>query len=311
MRKVSFVGAGNVGATAANEILRRSIADVTMVDIADGLAEGKALDMAQAAPILGYAGRVRGSSSLDDIEGSDVVVVTAGIRRKPGMDRSELVSTNAGIIGGISRAIREKAPESVVILVTNPLDAMCYVAMRETGFPRERVLGMAGALDAARMSCFIAMELGVSPVDVRAMVLGGHGDTMVPLPRFTTVNGIPVTELLPEATVEAISERTRKGGAEIVGLMKTASAFYAPGAGAAAMAEAIVTGIDRLLPASVWARGEYGISDTFVGLPVIIGDGGLRSVVELPLCEDESAELRRSADAVRSIIAEVKASGPK
>jgi len=303
--KVSVVGAGNVGATVANEIARRCIAEVMMVDVIEGFSLGKALDMSQAAPILGYSVFANGADSIDRVEGSDVVVVTAGIRRKPGMDRRELSNTNAKIIADISRIIKRTAPNAVVILVTNPLDAMCYVAMKETGFPRERVIGMAGVLDSARMAAFVAMELGIGPGDVRAMVLGGHGDTMVPLPRFTTVNGIPVTELLTPQRIAAIVQRTRDGGAEIVNLLKTASAFYAPGAGAAQMVEAVVTGRSRLLPASVWAQGEYGIRDAFVGLPIIVGKKGVEKVVELKLTADELAQLNKSADAVKSIMAEL------
>ncbi len=307
MRKVSVIGAGNVGATVADELARRNVADVVLIDIVEGFASGKALDIAEAAPIVGYSATLSGSQDLEAVKGSDVVVITAGARRKPGMSRSELLSINAGVVAGISKEIKKSAPGSVVVLVTNPLDAMCYVAMRTTGFPRERVVGMAGALDAARMSCFVAMELGISPVDVRATVLGGHGDSMVPLPRFTTVNGIPVTELISSKRVEEIIERTAKGGAEIVGLLQTLSAFYAPGAGAAQLVEAIVTGKARLLAASVWAKGEYGISGTFVGLPVIIGEGGLREVVDLDLEADELQALRRSAEAVKASIAALEA----
>jgi malate dehydrogenase len=301
--KVSVVGAGNVGATVANEIARLNIADVMMVDVVEGFSLGKALDMAQAAPILGYSVLPGGRDGFAAIECSDVVVVTAGMRRKPGMDRAQLLAANAGIVRGICKEIKHLAPDSVLVLVTNPLDAMCYVAMRETGFPRERVIGMAGVLDSARMACFVAMELAITPADVRAMVLGGHGDTMVPLPRFTTVNGVPITELIPPDRIDKIVQRTRDGGAEIVDLLKTLSAFYAPGAGAAQMVEAIVTGRSRLLPASVWAQGEYGIKDTFVGLPVIIGQGGLIKIVELKLSAPEQAALAKSAGAVRSIIA--------
>ena len=303
MHKVCVVGAGNVGATVANEIARLNVADVVMVDVIEGFSLGKALDMAQAAPILGYSIMPDGKDGFEALAGSDVVVVTAGMRRKPGMDRAQLVAANADIVRGIAGEVKRLAPESVLLLVTNPLDAMCYVAMKETGFPRERVLGMAGVLDGARMACFVAMELGITPADVRAMVLGGHGDTMVPFPRFTTVNGVPVTELLPKERIDAIVKRTRDGGAEIVNLLKTLSAFYAPGAAAAAMVEAIVTGRARFLAASVWARGEYGINDTFVGLPVIIGAGGLRKVVELRLTAEELAELKKSAESVRAIIA--------
>jgi len=308
VKKVSVVGAGNVGATVANEIVRLGVAEVTMVDVIEGFAEGKALDMSQAAPVLGYSVYASGGNGFEALDSSDVVVVTAGIRRKPGMDRSELVSANAKVVRDVAGNIKRLAPRSVVILVTNPLDAMCYVAMAETGFPRERVMGMAGVLDSARMSAFVAMELGLSPGDVRSMVLGGHGDSMVPLPRFTTVNGVPVTELLGADRIEAICRRTRDGGAEIVNLLKTLSAFYAPGAAAAQMVEAVVSGRSRLLPASVWAQGEYGIRDTFVGLPVVIGEGGLKRIVELRLTADELSALKKSAEAVKAIIATLRPS---
>lgn len=309
MRKVSVVGAGNVGATVANELARRNLADIVLVDVVEGFAAGKALDMAEAAPVLGYSAGLSGSHDLADVKGSEVVVVTAGARRKPGMSRAELLSINAGVVSSISKEIKKHAPKSVIILVTNPLDIMCYVAMRSSGFPRERVLGMAGALDAARMSAFVAMELDISPADVRSMVLGGHGDSMVPLPRFTTVNGVPIDELLPRERIEAIVERTRNGGGEIVGLLQTLSAFYAPGAGAAAMVEAVLTGKGRLVAASVWAEGEYGISETFVGLPVIVGAGGLREVVDLKLEEGELAALAGSAEAVKEGIGALEAEG--
>jgi len=309
LRKVSVIGAGNVGATVANELARRDMADIVLVDVVQGFAVGKALDMAQAAPILGYSSELSGSESLDAIDGSDVVVITAGARRKPGMSRAELLSINAGVVTGICKEIKKKAPKSVVLLVTNPLDIMCYVAMKTTGFPRERVIGMAGVLDAARMCAFVAMELGISPGDVRAMVLGGHGDSMVPLVDFTTVNGIPIRKLLDEDRIERIVERTRKGGGEIVSLLQTLSAFYAPGAGAARIVEAVLTGKAILVPASVWAEGEYGIKNTFVGLPVIIGEGGLREVVEVRLKKDDLEALKDSAQAVKAGIGALEVKG--
>ena len=309
LRKVSVIGAGNVGATVANELARRDMADVVLVDVVEGFAAGKALDMAQAAPILGYSTELSGGESLDCVDGSDVVVITAGARRKPGMSRAELLSINAGVVTGICKEIKKKAPKSVVLLVTNPLDIMCYVAMKTTGFPRERVIGMAGVLDAARMCAFVAMELGISPGDVRAMVLGGHGDSMVPLVDFTTVNGIPIRRLLDEDRIERIVERTRKGGGEIVSLLQTLSAFYAPGAGAARIVEAVLTGKAILVPASVWAEGEYGIKDTFVGLPVIIGEGGLREVVEVRLEKGDFEALKDSAQAVKAGIGALEVEG--
>jgi len=303
VRKVSVIGAGNVGATVANEVARRNLADVMLIDVVEGFAAGKALDMSEAAPIGGYSARLSGSESTGDVKESEVVVITAGARRKPGMSRTELLSINAGVVGQVSREVKKHAPKSVIIVVTNPLDAMCYAAMKASGFPRERVFGMAGVLDAARMASFVAEELDVSPVDVRAMVLGGHGDSMVPLPRFTTVNGVPVTHLLEPERVEKIVERTRGAGGEIVELLKNLSAFYAPGAGAAAMVEAVLTGKGRLLPSSVWAEGEYGIRDTFVGLPALISSGGAERVVELPLEKEELEALRASARAVKESIA--------
>lgn len=309
MPKVSVIGAGNVGATVANELARRDMADVVLVDVVEGFAAGKALDMAQAAPILGYSAHLSGDESLDAVKGSDVVVITAGARRKPGMSRAELLSINAGVVTSICREVKKQAPKSVVLLVTNPLDIMCYVAMKVTGFPRERVMGMAGVLDAARMACFVAEELDISPVDVRAMVLGGHGDSMVPLVDFTSVNGVPIGQLLSAEKIEAIVERTRKGGGEIVGLLQTLSAFYAPGAGAARMVEAILTGRAVLVPASVWAEGEYGIRETFVGLPVVVGEGGLREIVELGLSEAALKALKASADAVKAGIDALQVEG--
>ncbi|MHC4713381.1 MAG: malate dehydrogenase [Planctomycetota bacterium] len=309
-RKVSVVGAGNVGSAIAEELARRNVAEeIVLIDVVEGFAAGKALDMAQAAPVVGFSATISGHEDLKVLAGSDVVVVTAGARRKPGMSRAELLSINAGVVSGVSKEIKKHAPKAVVILVTNPLDVMCYAAMKATGFPRERVMGMAGVLDAARMACFVAMELGISPVDVRAMVLGGHGDSMVPLVDYTTVYGIPVSQLIEAERIEAIVDRTRKGGGEIVSLLQTLSAFYAPGAGAAKMVEAVLTGKAVLVPASVWAEGEYGLKDTFVGLPVIIGEGGLKTVVELPLKDKESEALKRSAAAVKAGIETLNLNG--
>ncbi len=309
MRKVSVIGAGNVGSTVANELARREIAQVCLVDVVEGFAQGKALDMAQAGPILGYGALLSGDQSLDAVRESDVVVITAGARRKPGMSRAELLSINAGVVAGICRDVKKHAPAAVVIVVTNPLDVMCYVAKKSTGFPRDRVLGMAGMLDSARMAAFVAMELGISPVDVRAMVLGGHGESMVPVVDFASVNGVPIRQLLSEEKIEAIVERTRKGGGEIVSLLQTLSAFYAPGAGAARMVEAVLTGRSILVPASVWATGEYGIKDTFVGLPVIVGEGGLKKVLELDLDEAALKGLKSSADSVRAGIDALSSEG--
>jgi malate dehydrogenase len=305
MAKVTVFGAGNVGATCAHVLAQRDICDVTMIDVVEGMPQGKALDMRQSGPLQDFGVEIVGSNDYAAVAGSDVVVVTAGLARKPGMDRMELLQKNVGIVAGVSKAIREHAPNSVIVMVTNPLDVMAYVAMKVSGFPRERVVGMAGVLDSARFRAFIAMELGMSVVDVSAMVLGGHGDSMVPLPRFSTVGGVPITELMDGATIARISDRTRKGGAEIVNLLKTGSAYYAPGTSSAQMAEAILKNRRHLLPCSVLLTGEYGLKDVFCGVPVVLGAGGLRKVVTLKLTPEESAELHKSAEGVRKGQAEV------
>ncbi len=303
--KISVIGAGHVGAEVALHTAMRDVGDVVLVDIVEGLPQGKALDMFEAAPLLGYSVRVTGTNSYDDIRDSDVVVITAGVARKPGMSREDLLLTNFRIIRSISEQVKEKAPNAIVILVTNPLDAMVYTAYRVLGFPRERVMGMAGVLDSTRFRAFIAMELDVSPRDVTAMVLGTHGDLMVPLPRFASVGGIPITELIPEKRIEEIVERTRKGGGEIVALLKTGSAYYAPGTAAADMVEAVVRDLHRVMPASVWLQGEYGIQDVFVGVPVVLGSEGIHKILDLPLQDHELADLQRSAEHVRELQREV------
>lgn len=305
MSKVTVFGAGNVGATCAHVLAQRDLAHVCLIDIVEGMPQGKALDIRQAGPLQDFGVEVTGSNDYAACRDSDVVVVTAGLARKPGMDRMELLGKNTSIVAGIAKAIREHAPKSVIVMVTNPLDVMTYVAWKVSGFPRERVLGMAGVLDSSRFRTFIAMELGVSVVDVSAMVLGGHGDTMVPLPRFSTVNGVPITELLDAAAIQRLSDRTRKGGAEIVNLLKTGSAFYAPGTSAAQMAEAIVKDRRHVLPCSVWLQGEYGLKDVFCGVPAVLGRGGMQKVVALALNEAEKAMLAKSADDVRKGQAEV------
>jgi malate dehydrogenase len=304
--KVAVIGAGNVGATVAQNLIEADLADVVMLDVVEGVPQGKALDLAQSGAVLDFGVKVSGTNDYKDIAGASVVVVTAGFPRKPGMSRDELVSANRDVVAGVSREIRKHAPDSIVIMITNPLDAMCYVAMKETGFPRTRVIGMAGVLDSARFQAFIAAELGVRPKDVSAMVLGGHGDSMVPLLSHTTVGGVPVTDLIGKDRLAQIVERTRNGGAEIVKLLGRGSAYYAPGAAAFLMVDAIVKDVKRLLPASVWAQGEYGIRDTFVGLPVILGRKGVDKVVEMGLSADEKRELVKSADAVREIISTLK-----
>jgi len=305
MHKVTVVGAGNVGATCAYQLAERNIADVTMIDIVDGMPQGKALDMAQCGAVLDFDARLEGSNDLADVKGSDVVVVTSGIPRKPGMDRMDLLKTNAGILKDVSSAIKEHAPDSIVIVITNPLDVMSYVALEVTGFPRERVMGMAGVLDAARYRRFIAWELGCSVRDVAAMVLGGHGDQMVPLPRFSTVNGVSVTELIPADRIEAIVERTRKGGGEIVKLLKAGSAFYAPAGSAVVMVEAILRDTGHILPACAFLQGEYGYEGIHLGVPVQLGRGGVRRIVELELSADEKKALDESAEAVKKGVADV------
>ncbi len=305
--KVSVIGAGNVGAKAVYYIAEKNIADIVMVDVVDGLAGSKALDFLHAAPLRGYEVRIRGTTDFGEIEGSDVVVITAGIARKPGMDRMDLLKTNAGIAAHAAREIASRAPNAVVIVVTNPLDVISMVVLRETGFALRKVVGMAGVLDSTRFRWFIAEKLGVWPGDVQAMVLGGHGDDMVPLTRYTSVGGIPVDQLMDSQSIEALVKRTRTGGAEIVSLLKTGSAFYAPGASVAKMVEAVIKDERRLFPASAFLRGEYGYRDIFLGVPVIMGRNGVEKVVELPLKDDEKKALDASAEAVRKGLEELSA----
>jgi len=301
-RKVSVIGAGNVGATTAQRIAEAGLADVVLVDIVDGLPKGKGLDLAEAAPVVGHDARIVGTNDYAETAGSDIVVVTSGIARKPGMSRDELLATNAGIVRSVVEQAVAVSPGAILIVVTNPLDAMCHVAMRASGFPRERVIGMAGVLDSARFRTFIAMELGVSVEDIHAFVLGGHGDTMVPLPRYSTVAGVPITELLPPERIAALVERTANGGAEIVALLKTGSAFYAPAAATFEMVEAILLDRKRVLPCAVYLQGEFGIRDLFVGVPCVLGAGGMERVFEIELNADERAAFERSAAAVRELV---------
>ena len=293
--KVAVIGAGNVGATCAFVLAQKNIGEVVLLDIYEGFAKGKALDMSQGGQILNYDGRITGTKDYEDIANADVVVVTSGFPRKPGMTREDLVGKNADIISQVGGGIREHAPDSVIVMVTNPLDLMTYHMQKVTGFPPERVVGQAGILDSARMTHFIAEELGVSNEDVQAMVLGGHGDTMVPLPRYTTVSGIPITQLMDEATIEAISERTAGGGGEIVKLLEKGSAFYAPGSAAAIMAESILKDRKRILPCSAYLTGQYGLDDIYIGVPVILGSEGVEKVVELELEKSELESLQGSA----------------
>ena len=300
--KVTVVGAGNVGATTAQRIAEAELADVVMVDVAADLATGKALDMMEAAPVLGFNARISGGGDYGPTEGSHVTVVTAGLARKPGMSRDDLLAKNTEIVGEVVRQVVQRSPDTILILVTNPLDAMCEVARRVSGFPRERVFGMAGVLDAARMRYFIAAELNVSVEDVDAFVLGGHGDTMVPMPRYATVNGIPLPQLLAADRIEAINDRTRKGGIEIVNYYKQGSAYYAPSAAVYDMVAAILHDKKKILPCAVLLNGEYGLNDLFVGVPARLGRGGMEQVIELELTEDEKAALKKSAEAVRELV---------
>jgi malate dehydrogenase len=304
MRKITVVGAGNVGATAAQRLAEMELArEVVMIDVADGIPQGKALDQWQSAPVEGFDTRVTGSTGYDAAEGSGIFIVTAGIARKPGMSRDDLLKTNAGIVSAVAEEIARVAPDSIIIMVSNPLDVMSYVAMKASGFPKERVIGMAGVLDTARYRSFIALELDCSVEDIQALVLGGHGDTMVPLASYTSVSGIPLSQLLPQDRIDALVDRTRSGGAEIVGYLKTGSAYYAPSSAAVQMAEAIVKDKRRILPCAAYLEGEYGEDGIFLGVPCKLGEGGLQGILEVELTDSERQALRKSADAVRETIA--------
>ena len=307
VNKITVVGAGNVGATAAQRIAEKELArTVVMVDVAEGIPQGKGLDQWQSAPIEGFDSRVIGTNGYDETVDSDIIVITAGIARKPGMSRDDLLNTNAGIVKSVGENIRKTSPNAIVIVVSNPLDVMCWVAKEATGFPRERVIGMAGVLDTARYRAFLATALDVSVRDIQAMVLGGHGDTMVPLISYTSVSGIPITQLMDQATLDAIVDRTRSGGAEIVKHLKTGSAYYAPSSGAVQMVEAIVRDQKRILPCSAWLDGEYGMKGLFLGVPVKLGRKGLEKVIEVTLTKEERAALEKSAEAVREPMSVVK-----
>lgn len=300
--KVTIVGAGNVGATCAQRIAEAGLADVYLVDVVEGLAAGKALDMAQAAPIVGHGSRITGGTDYAPAEGSDLVVITAGIARKPGMSRDDLLATNGKIMTDVVENVCKHAPSAILLVVSNPLDVTTYIAQQVSGQPRERVFGMAGVLDSARFRTFIAMEIGCSPEDVTAMVLGGHGDSMVPLPRHATVSGVPIGQLIGAERIEQIVDRTRNGGAEIVAHLKTGSAFYAPAASVTQMVASILRDEKRILPTCVRLKGEYGLSDVFVGVPVKLGAGGAEEVIELDLDEAEAEALQASAEAVRNTV---------
>jgi malate dehydrogenase len=302
IKKVTVVGAGNVGATIAQRIAEKELADVILVDVLEGVPTGKALDLAEAAPIERHDARLIGVNDYEPAKDSDIVIVTAGIPRKPGMSRDDLLKTNASIMKSVVEQVARVAPHSILIIVSNPLDAMCHVAYKVSGFPRQRVMGMAGVLDSARLRAFISMELNVSVENIDALVLGGHGDTMVPLPRYSTVAGIPITELMTKEQIDRIVERTRFGGGEIVQYLKTGSAFYAPASAAVEMAEAIIKDKKKILPCAVLLDGEYDIHGLFVGVPVKLGNGGLEEVIQITLTEEEKAALANSAAAVQGLV---------
>lgn len=309
MKKVSIIGAGNVGSSVALYLAEHKIADVYLLDVVEGLPEGKALDAEEAAPIRRYDVELRGCTDFSCLVDSDVVVITAGIARKPGMSRDDLLNTNAKIIKSVSEKVAEFAPNTIVIMVTNPLDVMSYLTLKSTGFALKKVVGMAGILDSIRFRYFVSQKLGVSVIDTTAMVLGGHGDSMVPLPRYSTVSGIPITELMPKDDIDKLIERTRKGGAEIVSYLKTGSAYYAPAASVAKMVECIIRDKRRILPCSTYLRGEYGIDGIFVGVPVMLGKNGVEKIIELELIPEELEALHTSASAVKAVIEKLESSG--
>lgn len=307
LHKISVIGAGNVGATLVQRLAEAELAKhVAVVDILEGIPQGKGLDILESAPIYGYDTRVVGGNTYDLIENSDIVVVTAGIARKPGMSRDDLLATNAKIVTDVCNNIKKYAPNSMVIVVSNPLDAMCHVALQATGFPSNRVFGMAGVLDSARYKTFVAEALDVSVEDIKGFVLGGHGDTMVPLPRYTTVAGIPLADMLDQATIDQIVDRARNGGAEIVAHLKTGSAFYAPSASVLEMIESIAKDKKKILPCAVYLTGEYGIKDLYVGVPVKLGKNGIEQIIEIKLTDAEKGLLRKSADAVQELVQSLK-----
>ena len=305
-RKISIIGSGFVGATAAHWAAEKELGDIVLVDILEGIPQGKALDLFEASPVEGFEAKVVGSNGYDETKDSDIVIVTSGVPRKPGMSREDLLLTNKKIIESVVTQVIAKSPKAILIMVTNPLDTMTYLTFKCSGLPKERVIGMAGILDTARFKAFIAMELAVSVEDIQSLILGGHGDEMVPLPRYTTVSGIPLSQLLPREKIDRLVDRTRKGGGEIVNLLKTGSAFYAPSAAAIQMAEAILKDKKRILPCCVYLDGEYGLKDICFGVPVKLGARGVESVIQLELTEGEKALVTRSAEAVKKSIAELK-----
>ncbi len=301
-KKVTVVGAGNVGATAAQRLAEKELCDVVLIDIIEGVPQGKALDLAEAAPIEKHDAHLIGANGYEPSADSDIVIITAGIPRKPGMSRDDLISTNAGIVKNVTQEVVRYSPDAVIIIVSNPLDAMCHVAFEASGFPKNRVMGMAGVLDSARFRAFISMELNVSVENTHAFVLGGHGDTMVPLPRYSTVAGIPITELLSKDRIDALVDRTANGGAEIVKLLKSGSAYYAPASAAVEMAESILKDKKKILPCAAYLEGEYGIQGLFMGVPVKLGKNGIEEVIRIRLSEGEQAALNRSAAAVQELV---------
>jgi malate dehydrogenase len=304
--KITVVGAGNVGATAAQYIVEKELGDVVLVDVIEGIPQGKALDLAQAGPVHGYDSALTGANGYDDTANSDIVVITAGMARKPGMTRDDLLFKNAEIVGSVVEQVSRRSPNAILILVTNPLDAMVQLAWKKSGFPAERVIGMAGVLDSARFRTFIARELNVSVENVTAFVLGGHGDTMVPLPRYSTVAGIPITDLLPKDTIDALVTRTANGGAEIVNYLKSGSAYYAPGASAVEMVEAILKDKKKILPCAAYLNGQYGTKGLYVGVPVKLGRAGVEQIIEITLTPDEQAAFNKSAASVRELVDKLK-----
>jgi malate dehydrogenase len=306
VKKVTVVGAGNVGATAAQRLAEKELCDVVLIDIIEGIPQGKALDLAEAAPIEKHDAHLAGANNYEASANSDIVIITAGIPRKPGMSRDNLLATNKGIIKSVTKEVIKYSPKAILIIVSNPLDAMCHVAMEESGFPKQRVIGMAGVLDSARFRAFIAEELNVSVENIQALVLGGHGDTMVPLPRFSTVAGVPITELMSAKRIEKLATRTRNGGAEIVGLLKTGSAYYAPASAAVEMAESILKDKKKILPCAAYLEGEYGISGLFVGVPVKLGKNGVEEIISLNLTAEEKKALLKSAVAVQELVDAMK-----
>ncbi|MBN1225971.1 MAG: malate dehydrogenase [Deltaproteobacteria bacterium] len=309
-KKISVVGSGNVGSTVAMRVAEKELADVVLIDILEGVPAGKALDLTEAAPIECHDSRIIGvTNDYSQVKDSEIVIITAGVPRKPGMSRDDLLSTNAGIMKAVVKEVAAAAPDSILIIVSNPLDAMCHVALDTSGFKKNKVIGMAGVLDSARFRSFIAMELNVSVENTHAFVLGAHGDTMVPLPRYSTVAGIPITELIPPERIEALIQRTRNGGGEIVNLLKTGSAYYAPASAATEMAEAIIKDKKKILPCVTNLQGEYGIKDLFIGVPVKLGSSGVEQVIEIKLTDEENQALQNSAKAVQGLVDDLKRLG--